>query len=114
VISNCPPGYFHQRPLACPSGQAAQISPPFLGDDFAAHFPHALLLSRHQPGITLGLSDILGMATSIGLHRTLRYYAPSALKQLVSAAAEVKLDLIGYVTAEMPFNSPGQQVSVIT
>jgi len=29
-------------------------------------------------------------------------------------AAEVKLDLIDYVTAKMPFNSPRQQVSVIT
>ena len=54
------------------------------------------------------------MATNTGLHRTHHYYAPSPLKQLASAAAEVKLDLIGYVTAKMPFNSPGQQVSVIT
>ena len=46
------------------------------------------------------------MATSTGLHRTHRYYAPSPLKQLPIAAAEFKLDLIGYVTAKMPFNSP--------
>ena len=41
------------------------------------------------------------MATSTCLHRTHRYYAPSPLKQLAGAAAEVKLDLIGYVTAKM-------------
>ena len=46
------------------------------------------------------------MATSTGLHLTHRYYAPSPLKQLPSAAAEVKLDLIGYVTAKMPFSFP--------
>jgi len=54
------------------------------------------------------------MATSTGLHRTHRYYAPSPLKQLASAAAAVKLDLIGYLTAKMPFNSPNAAVSVNT
>jgi hypothetical protein len=51
-------------------------------------------------------SDILGMATSTGLHQTHRYYATSPPKQLASAASEVKLDLIGYVTAKMPFSFP--------
>jgi hypothetical protein len=54
------------------------------------------------------------MATNTGLHRTRRYYALSPLKQLASAAVEFKLDLIGYVTAKIPFNSPRQNVSVIT
>jgi hypothetical protein len=54
------------------------------------------------------------MATSTGLYQTHRYYAPSPLKQLASATAEIKLDLIGYITAKMTFTSPRQQVSVIT
>ena len=33
--------------------------------------------------------------------------------EAVSSTAEVKLDLIDYVTAKMPFTSPRQQVSVI-
>jgi hypothetical protein len=53
------------------------------------------------------------MATRTGLHRTLCYYIPSTLKQLANTAAEVELDLIGYVTAKMPFNSP-RQLNLIT
>jgi hypothetical protein len=34
--------------------------------------------------------------------------------EAINSTAVVKLDLIGFVTAKMPFNSPRQQVSVIT
>jgi hypothetical protein len=48
------------------------------------------------------------------LHQVVACKLRAGHLEAVSSATEVKLDLIGYLTAKQPFNSPRQQVSVIT
>jgi len=101
-------------PSPSPLRQVAQLPLPFLRGRCREPSPLPTPIPASARNYSPEPSDILGMATSTGLHRTHRYYAPSPPKQLPSAAAEVKLDLIGYLTAKQPFNSPRQQVSDIT